>query len=125
MARPGRTFAVNTIAPFAARPVGAAPCSSSGRQADRDQPSMGSIDDNGSGGFVAYRSSKSALNMAWNSLSVDNPGVPGAVLHPGWVQTRMGGLLAPLLRKHSVAGMRLGHRRRTQRRTIAARLLQL
>ena len=36
---------------------------------------MGSISDNGSGGFVAYRSSKAALNMAWASLAVDHPGI--------------------------------------------------
>ena len=67
---------------------------------------MGSIDDNSSGGFVAYRSSKSALNSAWKSLAVDNPTVVCAVLHPGWVQTRMGGESAPLSPADSVAGMR-------------------
>ena len=32
---------------------------------------MGSIDDNNSGGFIAYRSAKAALNAAWTSLSID------------------------------------------------------
>src|SRR5918998_929963 len=50
---------------------------------------MGSIEDNTSGGFIAYRSSKAALNMAWRSLAIDagRSGVIAAVLHPGWVQT--------------------------------------
>ena len=67
---------------------------------------MGSIADNNSGGFIAYRSSKSALNSAWRSLAVDNPDVVCAVLHPGWVQTRMGGPSAPLEPEESIAGMR-------------------
>jgi NAD(P)-dependent dehydrogenase (short-subunit alcohol dehydrogenase family) len=32
---------------------------------------MGSIADNGSGGAIAYRSTKAALNAAWRSLSID------------------------------------------------------
>ncbi|QIK78726.1 SDR family oxidoreductase [Sphingomonas piscis] len=69
---------------------------------------MGSIDDNGSGGYVAYRSSKSALNSAWRSLALDHraKGVIAAVLHPGWVQTRMGGNNAPLTVEQSVSAMR-------------------
>jgi len=58
---------------------------------------MGSIDDNRSGGYYAYRMSKAALNMACRSLAVDlsDRGVVTAVFHPGWVQTDMGGLHAP------------------------------
>ena len=67
---------------------------------------MGSIEDNSSGGFIAYRSSKSALNSAWRSLAIDNPDVVCAVLHPGWVQTRMGGSSAPIEPEESIAGMR-------------------
>lgn len=33
---------------------------------------MGSIEDNTSGGFIAYRSAKAALNAAWTSLAIDN-----------------------------------------------------
>ena len=32
---------------------------------------MGSIEDNTSGGFIAYRSSKAALNAAWRSLAIE------------------------------------------------------
>jgi NAD(P)-dependent dehydrogenase (short-subunit alcohol dehydrogenase family) len=69
---------------------------------------MGSIADNNSGGYIAYRSSKAALNAAWRSLALDvaRQGVVAAVLHPGWVQTRMGGSGAPLTTEQSVAGMR-------------------
>lgn len=69
---------------------------------------MGSIEDNGSGGSIAYRSSKAALNAAWKSLAIDSArqGVVAAVLHPGWVQTRLGGAGAPLTPEKSVAGMR-------------------
>jgi NAD(P)-dependent dehydrogenase (short-subunit alcohol dehydrogenase family) len=68
---------------------------------------MGSIEDNGSGGYIAYRSSKTALNSAWRSLAIDNRGkVICAVLHPGWVQTRMGGSSAPTRPEDSVSRMR-------------------
>jgi NAD(P)-dependent dehydrogenase (short-subunit alcohol dehydrogenase family) len=69
---------------------------------------MGSIDDNTSGGYYAYRSSKAGLNAVVKSLSVDlKPrGIAAVVLHPGWVKTDMGGANAPLEAKDSVAGMR-------------------
>lgn len=52
---------------------------------------MGSISDNGSGGYYGYRMSKAALNAAGMSLAIDlSPkGVSVAVLHPGFVQTGM------------------------------------
>lgn len=100
------TFAANTIAPFLlAQSVLPRVRKSSGKLV-AISTKMGSVADNTSGGFVAYRSSKSALNMAWKSLAVDNPDIPCAVLHPGWVQTRMGGTSAPLSPEDSVAGMR-------------------
>lgn len=69
---------------------------------------MGSIDDNGSGGYLAYRTSKTALNSAWRNLALDvrRIGVVAAVIHPGWVKTRMGGSAAPLSPEQSVAGIR-------------------
>ncbi len=100
------TFAVNTVAPFLLAQSVLALIERSNGKLVAVSTKMGSIDDNGSGGFVAYRSSKSALNMAWKSLAVDNPAIPCAVLHPGWVQTRMGGPSAPLDAVASVAGMR-------------------
>lgn len=52
---------------------------------------MGSIDDNTSGGSYGYRMSKTALNIASKSLSIDlKPrGIGVAILHPGYVQTDM------------------------------------
>ncbi|HEU0030285.1 MAG TPA: SDR family oxidoreductase [Kofleriaceae bacterium] len=58
---------------------------------------MGSIEDNGTGGFYAYRMSKAALNMMSRSLAVDlrPEGIASYVINPGWVQTDMGGAGAP------------------------------
>lgn len=68
---------------------------------------MGSIAES-SGGYVPYRSSKAALNMAWHSLAIKAKrlGVVAAVLDPGWVKTRMGGANAPTPPEQSVAEMR-------------------
>lgn len=54
---------------------------------------MGSIDDNTSGENYSYRASKAAVNMVMKSLSIDlSPyGISVVTLHPGWVQTDMGG----------------------------------
>ena len=100
------TLAVNSIAPFLLAQSVLPAVERSGGKLIAISTKMGSIADNSSGGFVAYRSSKSALNMAWKSLAVDNPTVTCAVLHPGWVQTRMGGPSAPLPVETSVAGLR-------------------
>ena len=54
---------------------------------------MGSIGDNGSGGYYGYRMSKAALNAAGVSLAHDlKPrGVAVVILHPGSVRTDMTG----------------------------------
>lgn len=61
---------------------------------------MGSIADNDSGGRYGYRASKAALNAFGKSLAMDlkQKGIAVALLHPGYVQTRMvnfGGLIPP------------------------------
>ena len=68
---------------------------------------MGSITDS-SGGYFAYRASKAALNSAFKgvAMALKDKGVITAVLHPGWVQTDMGGQSAPLTPEQSVTGMR-------------------
>jgi NAD(P)-dependent dehydrogenase (short-subunit alcohol dehydrogenase family) len=68
---------------------------------------MGSIGDNG-GGWVPYRTSKAALNMAWSSLAMEAKprGVTCVLLSPGWVKTRMGGAGAEITSEESVGDMR-------------------
>ena len=69
---------------------------------------MGSLTDNTSGGSIAYRSSKAAVNMAMRSAAAELAprGVICVVVNPGWVRTRMGGAGAPLPVADSVAAMR-------------------
>ncbi|MCU0754090.1 MAG: SDR family NAD(P)-dependent oxidoreductase, partial [Xanthomonadales bacterium] len=54
---------------------------------------MGSIADNGSGGYYGYRMSKAAVNAAGVSLAHDlkGRGIAVGLLHPGYVRTRMTG----------------------------------
>lgn len=68
---------------------------------------MGSIGDN-SGGWIPYRASKAALNMAWNCLALEAraQGVPCVLVSPGWVKTRMGGSGAEITSEESVRDMR-------------------
>ena len=68
---------------------------------------MGSIADNSSGGSYGYRMSKAALNMASRTLAVDlaGEGMVSVVLHPGWVQTEMGGEGATTTPTDAVAAM--------------------
>jgi NAD(P)-dependent dehydrogenase (short-subunit alcohol dehydrogenase family) len=69
---------------------------------------MGSITNNG-GGYYGYRASKSALNMLNKSLALElaDMGITSIVLHPGWVQTRLGGAGAAITTQESVSGMLL------------------
>jgi NAD(P)-dependent dehydrogenase (short-subunit alcohol dehydrogenase family) len=69
---------------------------------------MGSIDDNGSGGSYAYRTSKTAVNMAVKSLSIDLAprGITCIVVHPGWVRTDMGGPSGLISPEESISGIR-------------------
>ena len=68
---------------------------------------MGSIGDVG-GGWVPYRTSKAALNMAWSSLALEGKprGVACLLFSPGWVKTRMGGAGAEITAEKSVSDMR-------------------
>jgi len=98
---------VNVIAPFQlgqallariAQARGKLICISSG---------MGSIAEN-NGGWIPYRTSKAALNMAWNCLALEakRDGVTAVALSPGWVKTRMGGAGAEISTEESVGSMR-------------------
>jgi NAD(P)-dependent dehydrogenase (short-subunit alcohol dehydrogenase family) len=65
---------------------------------------MGSIADNTSGGSIAYRSSKAAVNMVTRSLATDLAplGITCVVVNPGWVLTDMGGPHATMTPAESV-----------------------
>lgn len=69
---------------------------------------MGSLADNTSGGFIAYRTSKAGVNMVMRSLAVDlaHRGITCIVINPGWVKTRMGGPNAKITAEQSVHAMR-------------------
>jgi NAD(P)-dependent dehydrogenase (short-subunit alcohol dehydrogenase family) len=69
---------------------------------------MGSIADNTSGGSIAYRSSKAAVNMVMRSLAIDLAprGITCVVVNPGWVRTDMGGAHATSTPAESVSMLR-------------------
>ncbi|KAG6448668.1 C-factor [Manduca sexta] len=68
---------------------------------------LGSIAQNKDGGFYPYRCSKAALNAATKSMSLDlkKDMILVASMHPGWVNTDMGGKNAPLDVPTSVSGI--------------------
>lgn len=70
--------------------------------------SLGSIGANEQGGFYGYRESKAALNMFTKTLAAElgPKGFTCIVMHPGWVQTDMGGPNAPTPVEQSVSGIR-------------------
>lgn len=67
---------------------------------------VGSIADNDTGGSYAYRTSKTAVNMAGKNLALALTDIPVILLHPGWVRTDMGGPNGLIDTTESVAGMR-------------------
>ncbi len=68
---------------------------------------LGSTAKHGGDMFV-YRASKAALNNAWAGLAaaLKGDGIVCLPLHPGWVQTDMGGANAAITPKQSVDGLR-------------------
>ena len=69
---------------------------------------VGSIADNSGGGGYVYRSSKTAVNQVAKSLSIDlaDREISVISLHPGWVQTEMGGPNAEISTHESVSGLK-------------------
>ena len=68
---------------------------------------MGSMGDNGSGGYYGYRMSKAALNAAGVSLAHDlkAAGIAVVILHPGAVRTGMTGGQGAIEPDTSAAGL--------------------
>lgn len=68
---------------------------------------LGSLSRRASGRCYSYCSSKAALNMLTRSLAFDlqEEGIIAVVVHPGWVQTDMGGSHAPVLPSESARGI--------------------
>jgi NAD(P)-dependent dehydrogenase (short-subunit alcohol dehydrogenase family) len=102
-----QTFEVNALAPLM---MAEAFVEHVARSKDRKliaiSSRLGSIALADSGRF-AYRASKTALNMEWKGLSKDlaGKGLICVALHPGWVQTDMGGEAATLTIEQSVPAM--------------------
>lgn len=69
---------------------------------------MGSIGGNAGGGEYIYRSSKAMVNAVMRSAALDLAarGIITVMVHPGWVQTDMGGPSAAITPSESVAGLR-------------------
>ena len=68
---------------------------------------LGSISENESGGWIAYRASKAALNQLTRAAAAElkREGFICIAISPGWVRTDMGGHGAPLSPDESVAAM--------------------
>ncbi|MCX7557705.1 SDR family oxidoreductase [Xanthomonadaceae bacterium JHOS43] len=68
---------------------------------------MGSITDNGSGGYYGYRASKAAVNAVGKSLALDLAprGMAVALLHPGFVATEMVGGKGDISPEESASGL--------------------
>jgi NAD(P)-dependent dehydrogenase (short-subunit alcohol dehydrogenase family) len=102
------TFRVNTLAPIRVAEALVGNVAASQKKVMAFITSrMGSIAENG-GASYAYRASKAALNMAVSCLALDlkGKGVTCLLLHPGWVQTDMGGSSAAVSIPDSIKGMR-------------------
>jgi len=68
---------------------------------------LGSLNRTTDGGRYSYNSSKAALNMLTRVLAHDlrADGIAVVAVHPGWVQTEMGGMNATLRSQESARGL--------------------
>lgn len=98
------TFRINTLGPMRITQL-ALPYLAVNAVVAQITSLMGSIADNGSGGYYDYRMSKAAVNMFNMCLSKELPEVTCLTLHPGWVQTDMGGAGAMVTTKDCAQGL--------------------
>lgn len=101
-----RQYMVNAVAPLRITEA-LLPVLGQGSKVAMITSRMGSITDNGSGAYYAYRMSKAALNAAGVSLARDLAprGIAVALLHPGFVQTRMVGFAGDITPQQSAEGL--------------------
>lgn len=66
---------------------------------------LGSVGENGSGGYDVYRAGKAALNTLLRCHAARHPERCVIAMHPGWVRTAMGGEDATLGPAESAKGM--------------------
>ncbi|WP_211830409.1 SDR family oxidoreductase [Kistimonas asteriae] len=101
-----RQFSVNTLAPLRItwQLLGNL---TSGSKVIMITSRMGSMGDNSSGGYYGYRASKAALNAIGVSLAYDlaPQGISVALLHPGFVQTRMVKFSGDVTPEEAAAGL--------------------
>ncbi len=97
-------FQVNTLGPMRITKL-IAPFMNNGGTIAHISSMMGSIQDNSSGGYYDYRMSKAALNMFNSCLAKEFKNLTCLVLHPGWVQTDMGGAGASVKVSESASGL--------------------
>ncbi|MEM8695693.1 MAG: SDR family oxidoreductase [Pseudomonadota bacterium] len=103
------TFEINTVAPtLLAEKLRPNVAASTRKKMAVMSSMMGSIGDSNGSNAIIYRSSKAAVNAAWKALSTiyREDGIAVAILHPGWVQTDMGGPSAHIDVETSVNGLR-------------------
>lgn len=103
-----RILQVNTIAPLRMIDAFADNVAASERKLIATLSSiMGSIEYTTASYGLAYRTSKAGLNMALRAAAPElaGKGISLITLHPGWVQTDMGGSAAPVKPEESAAGL--------------------
>ncbi len=99
-------LAVNTLGPLRVAEAFMPQIEAGGGKIITITSKMGSIASGGTGS-VAYRASKAAVNKVMTGLAeaVRPKGIPVLLVHPGWVQTDMGGSGADLTIAQSVGGI--------------------
>jgi len=99
-------FEVNAIAPLKVSHA-MIPFLKEGSKVANITSRMGSVEDNGSGAYYGYRASKAALNAMGKSLAIDlkGKGIAVAMLHPGFVQTRMVGFNGDITAQQAASGI--------------------